>query len=100
MSLARPIVIAVLSIPLLAASAETAAADDILSWIKFPGVCYGYHPTDPKGCFGKYYPYSGEYCQRRFSQKRYAAKHVSVSKASYCSKKHRKKCSVFDQYKG
>jgi hypothetical protein len=99
MTIFRALWIAAIAVPLLAVSAQTSAADDILSWIKFPGVCYGYHPTDPNGCFGKYYPYSGEYCHRRFKQKRQVVKHVSASKVSYCSKKRRKKCSVFDQYK-
>jgi hypothetical protein len=89
---------ALLALPLLAFGAATSSAE-MLSWIRLDGVCYGYHPRDPRHCLGKYYPYSGEYCRRARAKRHVAKVALRPAKASYCSKtasrKHKSRCPVF-----
>jgi hypothetical protein len=97
---------AMLCLSLLVIGAGSSHAE-MLSWIRFGGVCYGYHPRDPNHCLGRYYPYSGEYCRhlratryvlarRHVVAKRHVVKvAVKPAKALRCAKKRNGSCPVF-----
>ena len=64
----------------LVLGAAPARADNMFDWITIGGVCYDYDPYDRYHEFGRYYPYSGEYCRHRARIAKHKA-HKTVSVA-------------------
>jgi hypothetical protein len=60
------------------------AVAGMLDWIRFPGVCYDYDPYDTYRRFGKYYPYSGEKCQRRLKSVQDSEESVARNRGIRC----------------